>query len=116
MHGTGTQAGDGTEMFSVTNVFAPATAGRKRNAEQPLFLGAVKANVGHGEAASGITALVKCLLMLKKNAIPPHVGIKNTINQGFPKDLTDRNVHIAFSKTIRPGNAYELAANVLAER
>ena len=99
MHGTGTQAGDGTEMLSVTNVFAPATADRKRNAEQPLFLGAVKANVGHGEAASGITALVKCLLMLKKNAIPPHVGIKNTINQGFPKDLTDRNVHIAFSKT-----------------
>jgi acyl transferase domain-containing protein len=37
--------------------------------------------------------------MLQKNAIPPHVGIKNTINQGFPKDLADRNVHIAFSKT-----------------
>lgn len=59
MHGTGTQAGDGTEMLSVTNVFAPAAAERRRNAEQPLFLGAVKANVGHGEAASGITALVK---------------------------------------------------------
>jgi iron transport multicopper oxidase len=99
MHGTGTQAGDGTEMLSVTNVFAPAAADRKRNAEQPLFLGAVKANVGHGEAASGITALVKCLLMLQKNAIPPHVGIKNSINQGFPKDLSDRNVHIPFSKT-----------------
>ena len=99
MHGTGTQAGDGTEMLSVTNVFAPAAVERRRNAEQPLFLGAVKANVGHGEAASGITALVKCLLMLQKNAIPPHVGIKKTINQGFPKDLADRNVHIAFSKT-----------------
>jgi acyl transferase domain-containing protein len=99
MHGTGTQAGDGTEMVSVTNVFAPATPDRKSNAEQPLFLGAVKANVGHGEAASGVTALVKCLLMLQKNAIPPHVGIKKTINQGFPQDLADRNVHIAFSKT-----------------
>jgi acyl transferase domain-containing protein len=43
--------------------------------------------------------LNQCLMMLHKNAIPPHVGIKNTINQGFPKDLAERNVHIAFSKT-----------------
>lgn len=99
MHGTGTQAGDGTEMLSVTNVFAPADPARRRNAEQPLFLGAVKANVGHGEAASGVTALIKCLMMLQKNAIPPHVGIKNTINKGFPKDLSERNVNIAFHKT-----------------
>ncbi len=71
MHGTGTQAGDGTEMVSVTNVFAPAD--RKRPSDRPLYLGAVKANVGHGEAASGVTALVKVLLMLQKNLIPPHV-------------------------------------------
>lgn len=104
MHGTGTQAGDGTEMVSVTNVFAPAD--RKRRADQPLFLGAVKANVGHGEAASGVTALIKVLLMLQKNAIPPHVGIKNVINKTFPKDLADRNVNIAFHTTPlrgRPG-------------
>ncbi|EMR86678.1 putative polyketide synthase protein [Botrytis cinerea BcDW1] len=100
MHGTGTQAGDGTEMKSVTNVFAPAD--RKRRPDQPLYLGAVKANVGHGEAASGVTALIKCLMMLQKNAIPPHVGIKKTINQGFPKDLAERNVHIAFKNTPLP--------------
>ena len=99
MHGTGTQAGDGTEMRSVTNVFAPSEPTRRRTAEQPLYLGAVKANVGHGEAASGVTALIKCLLMMQKNAIPPHVGIKNIINQTFPKDLSERNVHIAFHKT-----------------
>lgn len=97
MHGTGTQAGDGTEMVSVTNVFAPAN--RKRPADRPLYLGAVKANVGHGEAASGITALVKVLMMLQKNAIPPHVGIKKEINKGFPKDLSERNVNIAFHTT-----------------
>jgi iterative type I PKS product template protein len=99
MHGTGTQAGDGTEMRSVTNVFAPADPACRRSAEQPLFLGAVKANVGHGEAASGVTALIKCLMMMQKNAIPPHVGIKGTINKTFPKDLSERNVHIAFHKT-----------------
>lgn len=99
MHGTGTQAGDGTEMVSVTNVFAPAQ--RKRPQDRPLYLGAIKANVGHGEAASGITALCKVLLMLHKNAIPPHVGIKkgSIINKTFPKDLSDRNVNIAFHLT-----------------
>lgn len=97
MHGTGTQAGDGTEMVSVTDVFAPAN--RHRAADRPLFLGAVKANIGHGEAASGVTALIKVLMMLKKNAIPPHIGIKKEINKTFPSDLGERGVNIAFHKT-----------------
>ncbi|KAI1133382.1 polyketide synthase [Nemania abortiva] len=97
MHGTGTQAGDGTEMVSVTDVFAPAD--RHRQPDRPLYLGAVKSNVGHGEAASGVTALIKVLLMLKKNAIPPHIGIKKEINKTFPKDLGQRGVNIAFHKT-----------------
>ncbi|KAK7739171.1 Type I Iterative PKS [Cytospora paraplurivora] len=97
MHGTGTQAGDGTEMVSVTDIFAPAK--RKRPTNRPLFLGSVKANVGHGEAASGVTALIKVLMMLQKNTIPPHVGIKGEINKGFPKDLSERNVNVAFHTT-----------------
>ncbi len=97
MHGTGTQAGDGTEMRSVTNVFAPASRTGQR--KKALHLGSVKANIGHGEAVSGVTALIKCLLMLQKNQIPPHCGIKKTINQSFPTDLNARNVHIAFKPT-----------------
>ena len=97
MHGTGTQAGDATEMLSVTNVFAPPDS--KRSTEQSLYLGSVKANVGHGEAASGVTALIKVLMMLQKNSVPPHVGIKKTINRTFPKDLAERNVHIAYHST-----------------
>ncbi|KAI1372948.1 polyketide synthase [Hypoxylon crocopeplum] len=97
MHGTGTQAGDGTEMVSVTDVFAPAS--RHRSADRPLYLGAVKANIGHGEAASGVTALIKVLMMLKKNAIPPHIGIKKEINKTFPTDLGERGVNIAFHMT-----------------
>ncbi len=95
MHGTGTQAGDATEMKSVTNVFAPRD--RLRSKDQSLYLGSVKANVGHGEAASGITALIKVLMMLQKNTVPPHVGVKKTINRTFPNDLAERNVHIAFN-------------------
>jgi iron transport multicopper oxidase len=40
MHGTGTQAGDGTEMRSVVDVFAPAKGSRAE--ENPLYVGAVK--------------------------------------------------------------------------
>lgn len=95
MHGTGTQAGDTTEMRSVTDVFAPKNT--KRHANEPLHIGAVKANVGHGESAAGITALIKVLLMLQRNAIPPHVGIKTTLNPSFP-DLEKLNVRIPFQK------------------
>ena len=59
----------------------------------------MKANAGHGEAASGITSLIKVLTMMEKNLIPPHCGIKGTINRTFPVDLEERNVHIAFEPT-----------------
>ncbi|KAL9596553.1 MAG: hypothetical protein Q9219_005731 [cf. Caloplaca sp. 3 TL-2023] len=100
MHGTGTQAGDKTEMESVTNIFASPS--RKRHPDQPLHLGAVKANIGHGEAASGVSALIKVLLMMERNAIPPNCGIKGVMNQQFPPDLEARNVHIPLRRTPWP--------------
>ena len=93
MHGTGTQAGDGIEMTSVTNVFAPRH--RQRKPEQTVHLGAIKANVGHAEAASGINSLIKVMLMMKNGKIPANVGIKGEMNKTFPADLKDRNVHIS---------------------
>ncbi|KAJ0104403.1 hypothetical protein J7T55_010867 [Diaporthe amygdali] len=93
MHGTGTQAGDASEMQSVLDTFAPAVG--VRNNKQPLFLGSAKANIGHGEAASGVSSLIKIMLMMRENMIPPHCGIKSKINHKFPTDLTERNVRIA---------------------
>ncbi|MCJ1313534.1 hypothetical protein MMC25_007213 [Agyrium rufum] len=93
MHGTGTQAGDTMEMESVTGTFAV-----NRKKDNPLFVGSVKANVGHGEAAAGITSIIKNLLMLKKNIIPPHAGIKTKLNHKFP-DLDAMNVKIAREPT-----------------
>jgi iterative type I PKS product template protein len=92
MHGTGTQAGDATEMESVTQTFGN---GRKR--DNPLYVGAVKANVGHSEAAAGITSVIKAALMFEKNVVPPHAGIKGRLNHKFP-DLDAMNIHIARSK------------------
>jgi iterative type I PKS product template protein len=103
MHGTGTQAGDGVEMDSVSSIFAPPLNSKvKRRSDQPLFVGSVKSNIGHGEAVSGASALVKVLLMLQKNIIPPHCGIKTKINHAFPTDLKDRNLNMAFKPTPFP--------------
>lgn len=94
MHGTGTQAGDAAEMSSVLHVFAPEGA-KPRNDGHRLYLGSAKANIGHGEAVSGVSSLIKVLMMLRKSEIPPHIGIKTRINRRFPTNLKDRGVHIA---------------------
>lgn len=47
-HGTGTKVGDPIEATALYNVF-----GEGRNARNPLFIGSVKSNIGHLEAASG---------------------------------------------------------------
>lgn len=78
MHGTGTQAGDAREMESVLSTFAPSSA-KARNDAQQLFLGSAKANVGHGESVSGVIALIKSLMMMEQNEIPPHCGIKTKV-------------------------------------
>lgn len=102
--GTGTQAGDAAEMTSVLSTLAPD---HRRLPHQSLHLGSAKANVGHGESASGVTALIKVLLMMDKSTIPPHCGIKGSINHKFPTDLAQRNVHIARHPTrwARPDDA-----------
>ena len=100
MHGTGTQAGDEVEMESVSNVFAPRN--RQRGLDKPLYLGAIKANIGHGESVAGVSSLIKLLLMMRKNAIPPHCGIKGAMNKTFPADLGKRNVIVALGKIAFP--------------
>jgi acyl transferase domain-containing protein len=100
LHGTGTQAGDSNELRSVTDVFAPSKQGR--SAKQPLFISAAKANVGHGEAAAGIMSLIKTLCVLQKEAIPPHIGIKNELTPSIPQDTDKRNIHIPYRSTPWP--------------
>ena len=69
--------------------------------DQPLHIGAVKANVSHGEAAAGVTALMKVLCMLQRNAIPPHVGIKTVLTLHFLPTLTEEMCTFHIKK--RPG-------------
>nr|AHN91574.1 polyketide synthase [Cylindrospermopsis raciborskii CHAB358] len=67
-HGTGTPLGDPIEMDSLNEVFGRRT--------EPLWVGSVKTNIGHLEAASGIAGLIKVVLMLKNKQIPPHLHFK----------------------------------------
>ncbi|KAM3073539.1 hypothetical protein ACMFMG_004567 [Clarireedia jacksonii] len=97
MHGTGTQAGDAVEMRSVLDVFTGSRSGRTAN--KPLYLGSVKANIGHAESGSGVASLIKVMMMMKNSEIPPHVGIKTKLNTGFPKDLSERGIRIAMDAT-----------------
>lgn len=83
-------------MSSVLKVF---DAQQDRTAQQPLHLGSAKANIGHAEAASGVSSLVKVLMMMQNEEIPPHCGIKTKINHHYPLDLEERNVHIARKPT-----------------
>ncbi|KAI6092709.1 putative polyketide synthase [Hypoxylon rubiginosum] len=92
MHGTGTQAGDFEEMTSVINVMA-----RHRSKDNPLTVGAVKAAVGHGEAAAGVTSLIKVLMMLRDRVVPPQPGWPFQLNHKFPP-LDRMNVRIAAKK------------------
>ena len=113
MHGTGTQAGDAGEMSSVLDTFAPPLDQVKkgRSRDEALYLGSAKANIGHGEAASGVSSLIKVLMMMRKNMIVPHCGIKTKINHKFPTDLQERNVNIALKPT-----PWERSSNSLKPR
>lgn len=68
MYGTGTQAGDIEEMTSVINVLSEPHA---RSKQRPLTVGTLKPAFGHCEAAVGVMALIKTVLMLQNRRIPP---------------------------------------------
>ncbi|RDX46456.1 ketoacyl-synt-domain-containing protein [Lentinus brumalis] len=86
-HGTGTQAGDPTELQAVREVFGPG-----RTSDNPLYVTSVKANIGHAEAASGAASLAKVILMMKNRAIPRHPSFQQ-LNPRIP-DLAADNVRI----------------------
>lgn len=94
-HGTGTKVGDAIELDGLASVF-------KRTPEQPLYIGSVKSNVGHSEAASGISSVIKATLSLEHGKIPPTHGLKN-IN---PKlKLEERNFKIPTETIEWPGDS-----------
>ncbi|MGB8690433.1 MAG: type I polyketide synthase, partial [Microcoleus sp.] len=67
-HGTGTTLGDPIELEALAAVY-----GKNRPQNQPLVVGSVKTNFGHLEAAAGISSLIKVVLAIHNQEIPPHL-------------------------------------------
>jgi acyl transferase domain-containing protein len=63
-HGTGTTIGDPLEAKAIAGVFG---------GDAGVFIGSVKPNLGHSEGASGITSLIKAVLSLENQTIPPNI-------------------------------------------
>ncbi|GKT81875.1 LOW QUALITY PROTEIN: beta-ketoacyl synthase domain-containing protein [Colletotrichum tofieldiae] len=87
MHGTGTQVGDYAEMTAVSNALG---RGRRKD---PLRVGSIKANAGHGEAGAGAAAVIKAIMMFERSIIPPQAGLPGQLNPRFPP-LSELNVEI----------------------
>lgn len=79
-HGTGTPVGDPRETQAFGNVF-----GKNRSKDDKLFIGSVKTNIGHLEAAAGIAGFIKLALVLKNNQIPQNLHFINP-NPAIPFD------------------------------
>jgi acyl transferase domain-containing protein/SAM-dependent methyltransferase len=75
-HGTGTPTGDPIETTAVGQVFG----------NKGVYIGSIKPNLGHSEGASGLSSLLKSIVMLEKGMIIPNIKF----NSPNPKIEFDR--------------------------
>ncbi|OTA94157.1 hypothetical protein M434DRAFT_394918 [Hypoxylon sp. CO27-5] len=66
-HGTGTPIGDPIEIEGLGRVFKDY-----RSVKEPLYVGSIKANIGHLEGGSGIAGVIKTVLVLERGIITPN--------------------------------------------
>ncbi|KAJ6096143.1 reducing type I polyketide synthase [Penicillium sp. IBT 16267x] len=87
-HGTGTAVGDPIEAQAIGGAF-----GEHRSPHEPIYVGAVKSNVGHLEGTSGVAGVIKVILALEKGLIPPNTNFERpnpridapSLNLQFPQ-------------------------------
>ncbi|MFI9802959.1 type I polyketide synthase [Streptomyces sp. NPDC052301] len=64
-HGTGTRLGDPIEAQALI-----ATYGRERPEDRPLWLGSLKSNIGHAQAAAGVGGIIKMVMAMRHGVLP----------------------------------------------
>jgi acyl transferase domain-containing protein/thioesterase domain-containing protein len=72
-HGTGTALGDPIEIAALTKVFRAGT--KKKNF---CGVGSVKTNIGHLDAAAGVSGLIKTVMALKHKMLPPSLNFEQS--------------------------------------
>ncbi|MFD5698726.1 type I polyketide synthase [Streptomyces lasiicapitis] len=70
-HGTGTTLGDPIEAQALL-----ATYGQDRpEVDRPLWLGSIKSNIGHTQAASGVAGVIKMVMAMRAGVLPPSLHV-----------------------------------------
>ncbi|MEV0251133.1 SDR family NAD(P)-dependent oxidoreductase [Nocardia sp. NPDC050712] len=64
-HGTGTRLGDPIEAQAILSTY-----GQGRAADRPLWLGSMKSNIGHAQAAAGVGGVIKMVEAIRRGSLP----------------------------------------------